>query len=107
MNTAREHTAEKIAVMQAFLDMESIQRTDLRISNAPWIVDTEPTWNWDFFCYRIAPRPRRVWVTWYKCGCCGVYMNRNSAEKNKFAGGEVIEFIEPLADEGAQGELNR
>lgn len=47
-------TAEKIAIMQAFLDGKKIEYVDIQFGGT-WKLNPHPTWNWIEYDYRIKP----------------------------------------------------
>lgn len=56
---------EKIAVMQAFADGKEIQR-ERNGSNAGFISDDRPQWDWYTYDYRVKPRePKVIYVNEY------------------------------------------
>jgi len=59
-------TPEKIAVMQAFLDGETIQcRKHGSKKNWGVVRNPDPSWNWKDTDYRIKPEPREFWLNIY------------------------------------------
>lgn len=56
-------TAEKIAVMQGYLDGKVIEVSDPDSWNTEWVeqpAGAEPTWDWATFDYRVKPGPVAV-----------------------------------------------
>jgi hypothetical protein len=66
-------TAEKIAVMQAFLDgvpMEILTDGNWSL----WLPTGEPEWRWGASDYRVKPEPREWWANEY-ADTGGVYLH--------------------------------
>lgn len=68
MSHKKESTAEKIAVMQAFLDGEKIERKNLIRRPHCWFRTSIPAWNWAEFDYRVEPKPQELYLVFNDCG---------------------------------------
>lgn len=51
-------TAERIKVMQAFVDGKAIEERRISFDHTEWIDNNNPEWRWDKFDYRIKPEPK-------------------------------------------------
>ena len=72
-------TAEKIAIMQAFLDGKKIE---VRTSpDRGWReIDTvNPHWDWYGQDYRIKPEPKEIWVNEYLSDCSAGHPTKEGA----------------------------
>lgn len=58
--------AEKIAVMQAAERGEEIQ--SLYNYGLAWEDNSDPSWDWCNFDYRVKPKPQKFWVVFSKEG---------------------------------------
>lgn len=61
MNPSQELTAERIAIMQAYVDGKEIEFTWRDLGKA-WVKISDPTWDWSLNDYRIKPKPSEVYV---------------------------------------------
>jgi hypothetical protein len=95
-------TAEKIAVMQAFLDGKKIEATERRAGGG-WNPLPVPCWNWDDFVYRVKKEPVVLYVNVYDRVCGGGvvgsgYATEAEAAARRADGGRTIKMIEVLED---------
>ena len=51
----REETAERIKVLQAFVDGKAIEERRISFDHTEWVDNNNPEWRWDKFDYRIKP----------------------------------------------------
>ena len=51
-------TAERIKVMQAFVDGKAIEERRISFDHTEWIDNNNPEWRWDKFDYRIKLEPK-------------------------------------------------
>ena len=51
-------TAERIKVMQAFVDGKAIEERRISFDHTEWIDNNNPEWRWDKFDYRIKPESK-------------------------------------------------
>lgn len=59
-------TKQQIKVMQKYLDGEIIQRSEISSIVETW-ADTNPTWNWLRYNYRVKPKKvEMLYEWWYK-----------------------------------------
>ena len=56
-------TAEKIEVMQAFVDGKKIEALPGIGGNGKWVDWQDPNWDWDCCDYRVKPQEPREWWT--------------------------------------------
>jgi hypothetical protein len=76
-------TAEKIAIMQAFLDGKTIEAKDPFGSGdkGKWIIlEGEPNWQWGQLHYRIKPEPKEIWVNEHSHGKLYAYNTEHAAQ---------------------------
>lgn len=86
-------TAEKIAVMQAHIDGKAIECSRQDGNKSQWsTIATAPSWNWDWWEFRIKPEPRRVWIAYEKTG--EIYDLYNCPPQIALNGRTITEFIE-------------
>ena len=52
---SRKETAERIKVMQAFIDGKAIEERRISFDHTEWVDNNNPEWRWDKFDYRIKP----------------------------------------------------
>jgi hypothetical protein len=76
-------TAEKIAVMQAFINKNEIEQKAL---DGPekiqvWVNTKAPSWNWDFFDYRVAPPKPRKFNRWFLVHSSGALTSNYATEE--------------------------
>jgi hypothetical protein len=96
-----ETTAEKIAVMQAYVEGKEIQFCES--GKETWLdlnlQDSEPRWNWERCDYRVKPKPREWWfVDVYQSP---LFDSREAAEEHRQVlrfHGMVIHVLEVLED---------
>lgn len=51
---------EMCAVMQAYKEGKTIEFKDNRTVENEWKICVNPTWNWNYFDYRVKPEPKYV-----------------------------------------------
>ena len=51
-------TAERIKVMQAFVDGKAIEERRISFDHTEWVDNNNPEWRWDKFDYRIKPESK-------------------------------------------------
>ena len=51
-------TAERIKVMQAFVDGKAIEERRISFDHTEWVDNNNPEWRWDKFDYRIKPKSK-------------------------------------------------
>ena len=66
---------EQIAVMQAKLNDPDavVEARSYLACEETWIVTEPPNWNWAHAEYRIAPKPKELWVVRYASGQSTAY----------------------------------
>ena len=76
---SRNETAERIKVMQAFIDGKAIEERRISFDHTEWIDNNNPEWRWDKFDYRIKPEFKdgdilyaTDWINGY------IYINKES-----------------------------
>lgn len=100
----RDETIAAIAVMQAFVDGNTVQFkspiddswSDLA---ADQLSETWPVWNWCGATYRVKPEPRVIFATAYVregSPYGGIYRSKDEATEWLNSGGEVIKFVEVM-----------
>lgn len=78
-------TAEKILVMQAYVDGKIIQCARAEADSSKWWVPVSPSWNWTVYKYRIKPELLEKWVIVYGDGSWGsVYATKEEAEEDAY-----------------------
>lgn len=82
MSTIQEETAQKIAVMQAFLDGEAIEVRSTLSVNDKWYRVAVPVWNFSQFEYRIKAKPREFYLNIYPYGTICVHATVEKANSN-------------------------
>lgn len=55
LEKSRKETAERIKVLQAFVDGKAIEERRISFDNTEWVDNNNPEWRWDKFDYRIKP----------------------------------------------------
>ena len=55
---SRKETAERIKVMQAFVDGKAIEERRISFDHTEWVDNNNPEWRWDKFDYRIKPESK-------------------------------------------------
>ena len=51
-------TAERIKVMQAFVNGKAIEERRISFDHTEWVDNNNPEWRWDKFDYRIKPESK-------------------------------------------------
>ena len=73
-----EETKVAIAVMQAFVEGEKIERM---ISGNQWQEVEEPVWSWNEVNYRVKREPREFWVNVYEKRESYTWSTKEEAER--------------------------
>ena len=61
----KKSTAEKVAVMQAYLSGEALEATTDDVSSwVEWGTHQEPTWNWEKCDYRVKEEDHTLDIPW-------------------------------------------
>lgn len=58
LEKSRKETAERIKVLQAFVDGKAIEERRISFDYTEWVDNNNPEWRWDKFDYRIKPEYR-------------------------------------------------
>lgn len=58
LEKSRKETAERIKVLQAFVDGKAIEERRISFDHTEWVDNNNPEWRWDKFDYRIKPEYR-------------------------------------------------
>lgn len=77
-------TAEKIKIMQAFLDGGILECLNIKDKCPTWkafLSGWEPMWNWSEFDYRI--QPKQYWINIYKGTSGQHYIGRTHATRKE------------------------
>jgi hypothetical protein len=74
----REHAKELLPIITAFANGEDIQSQS---PDGDWSMADEPGFSWEPSRYRIAPKPRKVWVNEYLSGDIFQYLTREAADQ--------------------------
>ena len=78
-------------VMQAFADGERIQVSDiLSLSNPIWLYANNPVWDWEYFDYRVEPKPREFWVNVYSTYA---KVHKTVEQAERWADPDILETI--------------
>ena len=87
---------EKIAVMQAALEGETIQMRYDAETWTDWLCsNSELSWNWDIADYRVKPWPLVGYFNVYEDGTFGfMYRTAEEARKHQFPGGRMVKMME-------------
>jgi hypothetical protein len=72
----REHAKELLPIITAFADGEDVQ---FRIGAHTWTTKDPIEFNSDPKLYRIAPKPRKIWVNEYKSGNAYAHFSKEGA----------------------------
>ena len=87
---------ERIEVMQACLDGETIEVVDNNKTGRWVVADYIPNFNWSSCNYRIKPEPMVIWVNIYPIEFCG---HKTKELSKGFAGltdRTAVKFIEVI-----------
>lgn len=58
LEKSRKEAAERIKVLQAFVDGKAIEERRISFDHTEWVDNNNPEWRWDKFDYRIKPTPK-------------------------------------------------
>lgn len=58
LEKSRKETAERIKVLQAFVDGKAIEERRISFDHTEWVDNNNPEWRWDKFDYRIKPESK-------------------------------------------------
>lgn len=58
LEKSRKETAERIKVLQAFVDGKAIEERRISFDHTEWVDNNNPEWQWDKFDYRIKPESK-------------------------------------------------
>lgn len=79
IENSRKETAERIKVLQAFVDRKAIEERRISFDHTEWVENNNPEWRWDKFDYRIKPEFKdgdilfaTDWINGY------IYINKES-----------------------------
>jgi hypothetical protein len=87
----REHWKELLPVITAFANGEDIEMK----CSAGWVRISNPDFSYEPDYYRIAPKPRKVWINEYEDGTmllCDTKDEADSLNANKFVACHEIEL---------------
>ena len=103
LEKSRKETAERIKVLQAFVDGKAIEERRISFDHTEWVDNNNPEWRWDKFDYRIKPEPkcrpfnnaRECWEEMQKHQPFGWVKCKDDSTTNKFM------FICDISDKDA------
>jgi hypothetical protein len=58
LEKSRKETAERIKVLQAFVDGKAVEERRISLDHTEWVDNNNPEWRWDKFDYRIKPESK-------------------------------------------------
>lgn len=96
MNKAQ--TKHAVEVMQAYIDGKPIERQRM-LPSEPWCAinkNSEPSWDWEKFNYRVKPEPRTFKV-WISETSIYAYHESHVIKSWQSSGWKLIEVVEKLS----------
>jgi hypothetical protein len=79
----REHWKERLPWIQAWCNGETLEYRS-RLARGAWKVDDEPIFEDEEWEFRVAPKPRKVWINEYSDGDITAWQNKERADQNGF-----------------------